>query len=101
MTARNRGVMRISLSRYRPNYLSVRPLPWRCGKRATRHSKVPQDSSSHPGLQRQFELYTSALNGAPPAFPIHPDELEQAAKAILPKKAYDYVAGGAATEQTV
>src|SRR5438034_502294 len=62
---------------------------------------MPSETTPHPGMQRQFEIYMSGLNGSTPEFPIHIAALEQEAKAILPPESYDYVAGGAVNEETL
>jgi isopentenyl diphosphate isomerase/L-lactate dehydrogenase-like FMN-dependent dehydrogenase len=64
----------------------------------------PQRPSEPPlslGLQRQMEIYLAGVNGQTPAQPIAPEELEERARAVLPTKAYIYVAGGAGAEDTV
>jgi lactate 2-monooxygenase len=49
----------------------------------------------------QFEIYMQGLSGAKPPFPIGIRELEAKAKEVLKPEAYDYVAGGAGSEDTV
>jgi isopentenyl diphosphate isomerase/L-lactate dehydrogenase-like FMN-dependent dehydrogenase len=49
----------------------------------------------------QFEIYMAGLSGQKPAFPIAYRDLESAAKEKLRPEAYDYVAGGAGSEDTV
>jgi isopentenyl diphosphate isomerase/L-lactate dehydrogenase-like FMN-dependent dehydrogenase len=58
-------------------------------------------SFSFSGLQRQSELYRLGLKGQVPDPPVRLEELEQRAKAVLPPAAYDYVAGGAGSEDTI
>jgi len=53
------------------------------------------------GLQRQLEIFRQGLIGQRETFPISPDALEEAARAVLRPEAYDYVAGGAGSESTV
>src|SRR5215472_14810026 len=59
------------------------------------------ETTPHPGMQRQFEIYVAGVQGAVPEFPIGIEALEQAAREILPPESYDYVAGGAVTEETM
>src|SRR5256885_4497906 len=49
----------------------------------------------------QYEIYIAGLSGTKPAFPIAYAELEARAKEILSPEAFDYVAGGAGSEDTV
>ena len=49
----------------------------------------------------QFEIYMQGLSGKKPAFPIALPDLEAKAKEVLKPEAYDYVAGGAGSEDTV
>jgi isopentenyl diphosphate isomerase/L-lactate dehydrogenase-like FMN-dependent dehydrogenase len=53
------------------------------------------------GVQRQMEVYLAALQGHPPTQPFAPEEWEERACAVLPARAYVYVAGGAGGEDTV
>ncbi len=53
------------------------------------------------GMQRQLEIFRKGLLGQREAFPISPEALEEAARAVLKPEAYDYVAGGAGSESTV
>ncbi len=53
------------------------------------------------GMQRQLEIFQKGLMGQREAFPISPEALEEAARAVLKPEAYDYVAGGAGSESTV
>jgi isopentenyl diphosphate isomerase/L-lactate dehydrogenase-like FMN-dependent dehydrogenase len=53
------------------------------------------------GGQRQQEIYKLGLAGKTPGQPVSVDELARAAKAALKAEAYDYVAGGAGSEETV
>jgi isopentenyl diphosphate isomerase/L-lactate dehydrogenase-like FMN-dependent dehydrogenase len=52
------------------------------------------------GVQRQMEIYLHGLEGRRPAQPVAPEELEERARAVLPERAYVYVAGGAGGEDT-
>src|SRR5262245_14649758 len=54
-----------------------------------------------PGMDRQLGIYTAGLSGKTPALPIAYEALEQAARDVMPPESYDYVAGGAAAEDTV
>jgi isopentenyl diphosphate isomerase/L-lactate dehydrogenase-like FMN-dependent dehydrogenase len=53
------------------------------------------------GLRRQIEIYQAGLAGKVPAQPVSVDELELKAKSILKTEAYDYLAGGAGSEETM
>ncbi len=53
------------------------------------------------GVQRQMEIYLAGLQGQTPAQAFAPEELEEQARAVLPARAYVYVAGGAGAEDTV
>src|SRR5260370_19511232 len=61
------------------------------------------DSSSElpPGLARQMEIYKAGLAGTVPAQPVSVEELARKAQSVLDVAAYDYVAGGAGSEDTV
>ena len=48
-----------------------------------------------------MEIYMAGITGRQPSLPLDPDELEQRAKAVLPARAYVYVAGGAGGDGTV
>jgi isopentenyl diphosphate isomerase/L-lactate dehydrogenase-like FMN-dependent dehydrogenase len=64
----------------------------------------PQRPAEPPlslGVQRQMEIYLSGTQGQKPAQPVAPEELEERARAVLPERAYVYVAGGAGAEDTV
>ncbi len=56
---------------------------------------------AQPGLDRQLEIYKAGLSGVTPALPIAYAALEQKARESLPPESYDYVAGGAASEDTM
>jgi isopentenyl diphosphate isomerase/L-lactate dehydrogenase-like FMN-dependent dehydrogenase len=53
------------------------------------------------GLLRQMEIYRDGLAGKTPEHPVSLEALEGKAKSVLDAKAYDYVAGGAGSEDTV
>ena len=53
------------------------------------------------GLRRQMEIYQAGLAGKLPAQPVSVDELEHKAKSVLKTEAFDYVAGGAGSEETM
>nr|BAL56452.1 lactate 2-monooxygenase [uncultured prokaryote] len=53
------------------------------------------------GMQRQLEIFRKGLLGQRESFPLSPEALEEAARAVLPPEAYDYVAGGAGSESTM
>jgi isopentenyl diphosphate isomerase/L-lactate dehydrogenase-like FMN-dependent dehydrogenase len=54
-----------------------------------------------PGPRRQMEIYRDGLAGKLPPQPISLELLDAKAKSVLSQAAYDYVAGGAGSEQTV
>src|SRR5207248_10304029 len=49
----------------------------------------------------QYEISLAGLSGQKPPFPIAIRDLEARAKEVLKPEAYDYVAGGAGSEDTV
>jgi isopentenyl diphosphate isomerase/L-lactate dehydrogenase-like FMN-dependent dehydrogenase len=49
----------------------------------------------------QYEIYLAGLSGERPAFPIAYPDLEAKAREVLKPEAYDYVAGGAGSEDTI
>ena len=53
------------------------------------------------GLARQLAIYKAGLTGKTPSQPVSVDDLARAAKATLKKPAYDYLAGGAGSEETL
>jgi lactate 2-monooxygenase len=53
------------------------------------------------GLRRQLEIYQAGLAGRMPAQPVAVEELELKAKAVLKTDAFDYLAGGAGSEDTM
>src|SRR5262249_43029495 len=54
-----------------------------------------------PGLRRQRELYARGLEGRGHDWPVRLGAREQRARAVLSPGVYDYVAGGAGSEDTV
>src|SRR5438309_9585873 len=54
-----------------------------------------------PFAKFEYEIYMGGLSGQKPAFPIAYRDLEAAAREKLRPEAYDYVAGGAGSEDTV
>jgi lactate 2-monooxygenase len=60
-----------------------------------------QDSDESPGIQRQMGLFKWGLFGKKPAQSVSVEELSQAAKSVLKREAYDYLAGGAGSEDTM
>jgi isopentenyl diphosphate isomerase/L-lactate dehydrogenase-like FMN-dependent dehydrogenase len=59
------------------------------------------DPAISPGLQRQLSIYEAGLKGSTPALPIDFQRLEEQAKKKMKERAFDYVAGGAGSEDTV
>ena len=53
------------------------------------------------GLARQMEIYQAELAGKTPEQPVSVEDLEQEARSVLSPEAYDYVAGGAGSEDTM
>jgi isopentenyl diphosphate isomerase/L-lactate dehydrogenase-like FMN-dependent dehydrogenase len=53
------------------------------------------------GLRRQMEIYQAGLSGRTPERPVSLEALDDAARAALEPAAYDYVAGGAGSEDTM
>jgi lactate 2-monooxygenase len=54
-----------------------------------------------PGPRRQMEIYRAGLDGQLPSQPVSLEALDHKAESVLNRAAYDYVAGGAGSEQTV
>ena len=54
-----------------------------------------------PGPRRQMEIYRAGLDGQVPPQPVSLEELDRKAESVLDRAAYDYVAGGAGSEETV
>jgi len=53
------------------------------------------------GLRRQMEIYQEGLAGRTPEQPVSLEELDRKARSVLDPAAYDYLAGGAGSEDTV
>jgi len=62
-------------------------------------SKKP--SALPTGPERELEIYALGLGGGKPSVPVPLELLEQKAKEILLPRAYDYVAGGAGSGDTM
>jgi isopentenyl diphosphate isomerase/L-lactate dehydrogenase-like FMN-dependent dehydrogenase len=63
---------------------------------------VPKsESDESPGLKRQMEIYKRGLAGKTPGQPVNVEELAHKAKQELKPEAYDYLAGGAGSEETM
>src|SRR4051794_28114987 len=60
-----------------------------------------QDADRSPGTARQLEFYKWGLLGLGPSQPVSVEELEREAKSVLKREAYDYLAGGAGSEDTL
>src|SRR5438105_10834642 len=54
-----------------------------------------------PGLERQLGIYEKGVAGVKPKQPISLEQLEAAAKEELSAEAFDYLAGGAGSEDTM
>jgi len=59
------------------------------------------DSPGSPGPGRQKEIYALGLQGRVPGLPVRIEDVERRAKEVLEPEAYDYVAGGAGSEDTM
>src|SRR5579871_5438419 len=57
--------------------------------------------SGSVAVERQLQIYLAGREGRQGAVPISPFDLEERARAVLPPKAFDYVAGGAGAEETM
>jgi isopentenyl diphosphate isomerase/L-lactate dehydrogenase-like FMN-dependent dehydrogenase len=53
------------------------------------------------GLLRQMEIYRDGMAGRTPEHPVSMEALESKAKSVLDRAAYDYLAGGAGSEDTM
>jgi lactate 2-monooxygenase len=53
------------------------------------------------GMNRQISMYMAGLDGIRPGYPVSPEGLDVEAAGIMNPEAYDYVAGGAGSENTV
>lgn len=58
-------------------------------------------SLAHIGVQRMHQVYSAGLTGYVPVIPVSYEELKAKAKAKLKGEAFDYVSGGAGSEETV
>jgi isopentenyl diphosphate isomerase/L-lactate dehydrogenase-like FMN-dependent dehydrogenase len=56
---------------------------------------------SSPGTRRQMAIYELGLAGKTPKRPVSVDDLAREAKSELKREAYDYLAGGAGSEDTM
>ena len=62
---------------------------------------INSNSGISPGSQRQMEIYKGGLAGQTPRQPISVEELERKAKSQLKPEAFDFLAGGAGSEETM
>src|SRR5262249_39844157 len=53
------------------------------------------------GTERQSQIYQEGVSGRRPPLPVSVEALEQRAREILTPEAFDYVAGGAGSEDTM
>jgi lactate 2-monooxygenase len=53
------------------------------------------------GTARQSQIYQEGMSGRRPSLPVSVEALEQRAREVLPPEAFDYVAGGAGSEDTM
>jgi lactate 2-monooxygenase len=60
-----------------------------------------KDPVESPGTRREMGLFKWGLFGFKPAEPVSVEDLEKKAKVVLKRQAYDYLAGGAGSEDTV
>jgi isopentenyl diphosphate isomerase/L-lactate dehydrogenase-like FMN-dependent dehydrogenase len=56
---------------------------------------------SSPGLQRQLQIYQAGLAGQTPDQPVSIEELDEKARSVVDRPAYDYLAGGAGSEGSI
>jgi isopentenyl diphosphate isomerase/L-lactate dehydrogenase-like FMN-dependent dehydrogenase len=56
---------------------------------------------SSPGIAREMAIFRGKLAGRMPEQPIVVEELEEQARGILSREAFDYLAGGAGSEDTM
>src|SRR5213079_3192757 len=68
-------------------------------RRATTMVEPTADWS--PGVGRQLEIYKAGLVGKAPEQPVSVDQLEDRARSVLDRPAFDYLAGGAGGEETM
>jgi isopentenyl diphosphate isomerase/L-lactate dehydrogenase-like FMN-dependent dehydrogenase len=54
-----------------------------------------------PGIARQMAIFQGKLAGETPELPVAVEELEELARAVLTREAFDYLAGGAGSEDTM
>jgi isopentenyl diphosphate isomerase/L-lactate dehydrogenase-like FMN-dependent dehydrogenase len=59
------------------------------------------DPGASFGMQRQMGIYLGGLAGNLPGQPVSVEDLDQHARSLLKREAYDYVAGGAGGEATM
>src|SRR5215210_2157217 len=64
-------------------------------------SMTESDSGVPPGPRRQMEIYQRGLVGVTPGQPVSVEELGRKAQQELKPEAYDYLAGGAGSEDTM
>ena len=53
------------------------------------------------GAKRMHHVYAAGLHGSTPSVPVSYEELKAKAKAKMKGEAFDYVSGGAGSEETV
>src|SRR5205823_2285529 len=78
--------------------VTTAPLPSSSPAMAWRTLHAPM---AEPFANFQYEIYMAGMSGAKPGFPIAYRDLEAKAREILSPEAFDYVAGGAGSEDTV
>lgn len=61
----------------------------------------PSGAARFYGPERQLQIYIGAWQGQTPLIPLRYETLEQRAKEVLGEEAFDYVAGGAGSEDTL
>ena len=59
------------------------------------------DEPTTYGGQRQREIYLAGMAGRRPTIPLSPEGLEAAARAVMQRDAFDFVAGGAGGDDTI
>ena len=60
-----------------------------------------EQPSESPGMQRQLQIYLAGMAQQKPATPVSYEALKAKAREVMTPEAYDYVAGGAGSEDTM
>jgi lactate 2-monooxygenase len=65
------------------------------------NAQLPRQNYGGFGNERQGEIYLLGQKGIKPTVPIAYEELVEACRSILPQETFDYIHGGAGSEQTI